>query len=221
MKRRPRSEMRTPAKGRSARSGLTAVELAIAVAVIAVIITATLLFVRQRRAEQHGQLQAAADANPAQVFDIALRSEPDRIVAGKPFAFILEIHNPTAYALDFTWKYWMLRVKGGGMSVIREFMLQKDGTWELSNRPLGTASIVWMAPDDRIVFRLEPEPPLLERMTAGAIPIPYDVSVLWIADTGLTQYHDPTREGYLAPFAAAEFVMHPAASDGDNEVSAP
>jgi hypothetical protein len=100
----------TEASRRNASTGLTAIELAIAVAVLAIVITATLSFVRQRRAEQHRQLQINADKTPTSVFEIAFRTDPSPVVAGQRFVGLLDVHNPTSYPLYFNWRFFEYRL---------------------------------------------------------------------------------------------------------------
>jgi hypothetical protein len=87
------------------KRGLTAVELAIAVAILTFLVTLTLLLLRRQRQDE---LQARADAAPADIFKITLAPERDSYTAREPVAFLCDVCNPTDFALDFTWDDWLL-----------------------------------------------------------------------------------------------------------------
>jgi Flp pilus assembly pilin Flp len=97
--------MKTP---RLHQIGLTAIEAAIAVAIIAiVIIAATFYFQRsfeaKRRAE-HAALQTIAKSEPWKVFTYLATPSEDAYERKYDFPLILEITNPTPYQLDLDWR---------------------------------------------------------------------------------------------------------------------
>jgi hypothetical protein len=166
--------------------GLTAVELAIAVAVI---ITATLLYVRQRRVEQHRQLQAAANANPAQVFAISMQSEHDPVAVGEPIAFVVEVHNPTQFPLELKWGQWFLKLTAVNPSRLNGTVdaqgtfsqtiavgtsvrptIEIDGAWRDVEWLRDQQTINRIEPGGHVRYRLEGSPDSFEKLTRENAP---------------------------------------------------
>lgn len=157
--------------GPSRADGLTAVELSIAVAVVALLVGAALVFAFQRREQQRVQLQAALDATPGQILDVTLRLERDAYRPGESMDFILEIRNPTIHRLELKWRHWGVELLGiyapsepnaadpsrtlEARSVVTAVSVREGSRTWTAFRPETVERIDKLAPGARIAYRLE------------------------------------------------------------------
>ena len=94
------SERGEPMIRRNPLRGFTAIELVVVTAIIAVLVTATVIYVRRA---QHAKWQALADSQPTKVFAVRAYPIKDVFEDGDPVVVMCEVTNTAPYAVRFRW----------------------------------------------------------------------------------------------------------------------
>lgn len=174
----------TPA--RDACTGLTAVEVLIATALLAAAIVLAVYFLGER---QQRQLQADADAAFSNVFDVHFHV-PDTSTGAKA-EIVCQVRNPTRHTLTLNWKPDMLLASGTGWGegrILSAVDTAHDGvTW----RPVDLAAYgaAALTPREAAYFRIALPFTLTRFQEFRTEPLPFTVELKFgrIENTALTQ----------------------------------
>jgi prepilin-type N-terminal cleavage/methylation domain-containing protein len=193
-------------------NGFTAVELIVATTILALLVTATVLYVRRQKQQE---LQADASLLPSFVFNIDFRPEKPSFADGETVTFIAEVHNPTPFPLNFKWYHWYLvfdtpsptfptiaRSAHEAAPVVH--VQSNDETWIAIDNPAGRWHSDRIRDNEVLVFRLEAPSILYNYVSLENGPSTVDVS-LYLAQ----EWRPGTREPVRTPALTTSFTMSP------------